>query len=105
MLAVTVSRSEGSSGFDLTLAIPHGAFLPAGVALKIDDKEPVKIAIESSNAAGVYARVPLDEALGIAVKRGVTMTVGITNRNGNVIQIPVSLAGFTAALSRIAAIK
>ena len=105
VLAVTVSRSEGSSGFDLTLAIPHGAFLPAGVALKIDDKEPVKIAIESSNAAGVYARVPLDEALGTAVKRGVTMTIGITNRNGNLIQIPVSLAGFTAALSRIAAIK
>lgn len=105
VLAVTVSRSEDNSGFDLTLAIPHGAFLPAGLALKIDDKEPVKVAIESSNAAGVYARVPLDEALGGAVKRGVTMSVGITNRSGNVIQIPVSLAGFTAALSRISALK
>ena len=78
---------------------------PPGWPLKIDDKEPVKIAIESSNAAGVYARVPLDEALGTAVKRGVTMSVGITNRSGNVIQIPVSLAGFTAALSRISALK
>lgn len=105
VLAVTVSRSESNNGFDMTLAIPHGAFLPAGLALKIDDKEPVKIAIESSNAAGVYARVPLDEALGTAVKRGVTMSVGITNRSGNVIQIPVSLAGFTAALSRISALK
>lgn len=105
VLAVTVSRAESGEGFDLTLAIPHGAYLPAGLALKIDDREPVKVAIESSSAVGVFARLPLDEALGAAVKRGISMTVVVTNRSGNLIQIPVNLAGFTAALNRIAAIK
>ena len=104
ILAVTVARSA-SGGFEMTLAIPHGAMLPAGLLLKIDDREPVKVAIESSNAAGVYARIPLDEALGAAVKRGYTMSVGITNRSGNLVQIPVTLAGFTAGLARITAVK
>ena len=104
VLAVTVARSA-ESGFEMILAIPHGAMLTAGLALKIDDREPVKVAIEWSNAAGVYARIPLDEALGSAVKRGNTMSVGITNRSGGLVQIPVTLAGFTAGLGRITALK
>lgn len=104
VLAVTVARSA-TGGFEMTLAIPHGAMLPAGLLLKIDDREPVKVVIESSNAAGVYARIPLDEALGAAVKRGNTMSVGITNRSGKLVQIPVTLAGFTAGLTRLTALK
>ena len=33
------------------------------------------------------------------------MTVGVTNRAGKLVQIPVSLAGFSAALKRLTALK
>ena len=106
VLAITVTAAPGgTSSVEMTLALPHGALLPPGLALKIDEQEPVKVAIESSNAAGVYARVALDGELGTAVKRGQQMTVGVTNRAGKLVQIPVSLAGFSAALKRLTALR
>lgn len=108
VLAITVTAAPapgGTSSVEMTLALPHGALLPPGLTLKIDEQEPVKVAIESSNAAGVYARVALDGELGTAVKRGQQMTVGVTNRAGKLVQIPVSLAGFSAALKRLTALK
>ena len=106
VLAITVTAAPGgTSSVEMTLALPHGALLPPGLALKIDEQEPVKVAIESSNAAGVYARVALDGELGAAVKRGQQMTVGVTNRAGKLVQIPVSLAGFSAALKRLTALR
>lgn len=106
VLAITVTAAQNNGeGFDMTLALPHGALLPPGLSLKIDEQEAVVVPIESSNAAGVYARVPLDGNLGNAVQRGIKMVIGVTNRAGNQVQIPVNLAGFTAALKRLSAIK
>lgn len=106
VLAITVTAAPGNAGgFELTLALPHGALLPPGLSLKIDDQEPVIVPIESSNAAGVYARVPLEGDLGTAIRRGIKMVVGLTNRAGNQVQIPVNLAGFSAALKRLSVIK
>ena len=104
VVALTVMQGA-ASGFEMTLALPHGPLLPPGLALKIDEQDAVVIAIESSNAAGVFARVPLDGDLGTAVKKGKIMSIGVTNRLGKLVQVPVSLAGFSAALKRLAALK
>ena len=106
VLAITVAAAQNNAAdFEMTLALPHGALLPPGLSLKIDEQEAVVVPIESSNAAGVYARVPLEGDLGNAVRRGIKMVIGVTNRAGNQVQIPVSLTGFSAALKRLAVIK
>lgn len=105
VLTVTVARAGAGQGFELTFALPHGAFLPAGLLLKVDEREPLKMPIEWSNSTGVYARIALDAALEAAIRRGSTMTVGVTNRAGKLIQIPVTLSGFGAGLGRITALR
>lgn len=105
VLAVSVAKSKSGDGFDMTLAMPHGVYLPAGISLKIDDAEPIKAAVESSNASGIFVTLPLDASLTPAIKRGKTMLVGITNMAGKPLQIPVNLNGFTAAFTRIQTLK
>lgn len=105
VLAVSVAKAKSGDGFDMTLAMPHGVYLPAGVSLKIDDAEPIEAQVESSNATGIFLTLPLDEKLAPAIKRGKTLLVGITNMSGKTLQIPVNLAGFTAAFTRMQALK
>lgn len=97
--------SNGAGGFELTLALPHGPLLPPGLALKVDDQEAVTVPIESSNQAGIFARVALEGEFGAAVKKGRQLSIGVTNRLGKLVEVPVSLAGFSAALKRLAALK
>lgn len=105
VLAVSVARSVSGEGYDLTFALPHGVYLPDGISLKIDDGEPIKVLIESSNASGIFATLPLDVDLAAATRRGKTMLVGITNMSRKPLQIPVNLNGFTAAFTRMQGLK
>lgn len=105
VLAVSVARTSSGAGYEITLALPHGVYLPAGISLKIDNNQPIKAVIESSNASGIFATVAMDDALAAAIKRGNTMMVGLTNMSRKELQIPVSLVGFTAAFTRMQAIK
>lgn len=105
VLAVSVAKAASGTGYEMTLALPHGVYLPAGVSVKVDSNPAVKTVIESSSPNGIFAILPMDEGLTATIKRGSTMMVNLRNMAGKDLQIPVSLAGFTATLTRMQALK
>lgn len=106
VLAVDVSRPPSQQGgLEMTLAMPHGIYLPEGIKIKIGENDGFSAVIESSNSSGIVARIAVADAFASALKKGQTMTVTITNMQGKKIQIPVALAGYAAGMARMLAIK
>ncbi len=75
---------------------PLGTYLPPGVALQIDDGEPMRVPFEQCNADGCHATLPIEPATLEALKRGALMNVAIHDGARRPLEFPVSLAGFTA---------
>jgi invasion protein IalB len=99
---VTPWRQEGASApFLLRFRLPHGLDIPAGAALKVDDKPIGSARVQTSSPEGVFARAPLDDAMLAAMKAGKLMTVEVTALNGAKLTLPVSLNGFTAIFDKL----
>lgn len=103
VLTVTVRRQEGSLA--MLLALPHGLFLPAGASYQIDAGQKATVAIQTSDQNGAYAAVPLIPDLLAAMKAGTNLNIGMESVTRNAVTIPVSLAGFTAAIDKLNATK
>lgn len=85
----------------LLFQMPLGLHLPSGVTLVIDQGQPQQTAIESCDPNGCYAGMPLEAALLAGLKAGNTLQVTLHNLARETIEVPVPLAGFSAAFARI----
>lgn len=99
VLTVTVRPQEG--GLAMLIALPHGLFLPAGASYQIDTGRKATVAIQTSDQNGAYAAVPLAPDLLAAMKAGTNLNIGMESVTRNAVTIPVSLAGFTAAIDKL----
>lgn len=81
--------------------VPLGVFLPEGLALRIDQQEPVVAPFYSCVPLGCSVRAPLNDQIIETLKRGSTVTVIVALNPRNTIEIPLSLRGFTAAMGAI----
>ncbi len=88
----------------IALTVPLGMFLPAGVAVKVDEEQRFDVPFKICTAKGCEAGNPLDEVLLRTMKSGLVARIafldGITRRQ---ITVPVSLKGFAAALRTLTA--
>lgn len=89
----------------MLLALPHGLFLPSGSSYQIDQGQKTTIAIQTSDQNGAYAATPLSADLLKAMKSGTNLNIGIESVTRKPVTIPVSLAGFTAAIDKLQALK
>ncbi|WP_246672379.1 MULTISPECIES: invasion associated locus B family protein [unclassified Mesorhizobium] len=105
VLTVTVRRQQGTPGFAMLLALPHGLFLPSGTSYQIDSGKKVTIAIQTSDQNGAYAATPLAPDLLKAMRSGATLNVGMESVTRKPVTIPVSLKGFGAAVDKLEATK
>ncbi|ESY48494.1 invasion associated locus B family protein [Mesorhizobium sp. RSR380A] len=105
VLTVTVRRDNGNGNLAMLLALPHGLFLPSGASYQIDQGQKTTIAIQTSDQNGAYAATPLSADLLKAVKSGTNLNIGIESVTRKPVTIPVSLAGFTAAIDKLQALK
>lgn len=103
VMTMIVRRDEETGGLTALVRLPHGLFLPAGIALQVDGGAPVRAAIQTSDASGVYASVPLTAVLAGAMKAGRSMSVAMQSVKREPIALTVSLTGFTAASATLAA--
>ncbi len=87
------------------LTSPLGTYLPPGVALQIDDGEPMRVPFEQCNADGCHATLPIAPATLEALKRGALMNVAIYDGARRPLEFPVSLAGFTAGFRALREVK
>ncbi|WP_161633533.1 invasion associated locus B family protein [Mesorhizobium erdmanii] len=105
VLTVTVRRDNGNGSLAMLLALPHGLFLPSGVSYQIDQGQKTTIAIQTSDQNGAYAATPLSPELVKAMKSGTNLNIGMESVTRKPVTIPVSLAGFTAAIAKLETIK
>ncbi|WP_246677488.1 invasion associated locus B family protein [Mesorhizobium sp. B2-3-12] len=105
VLTVTVRRDNANGSLAMLLALPHGLFLPSGASYQIDQGQKTTIAIQTSDQNGAYAATPLAPELIKAMKAGTNLNIGMESVTRKPVTIPVSLAGFTAALTKLESIK
>lgn len=106
VLTVTIRKeSGGKPGYAMLLALPHGLFLPAGVTYQVDNGPKSTAVIQTSDRNGTYAVVPVSPDVLTAMKAGTKLDVGMESVTRKKVIIPVSLAGFTAAIGKLQTIK
>ncbi|RWA99066.1 MAG: invasion associated locus B family protein [Mesorhizobium sp.] len=105
VLTVTVRRDNGNGSLAMLLALPHGLFLPSGASFQIDQGQKTTIAIQTSDQNGAYAATPLSADLIKAMNSGTNLNIGMESVTRKPVTIPVSLAGFTAAVAKLESIK
>jgi invasion protein IalB len=82
----------------LAMLPPVNTYLPAGALVKIDDKEPLKLAYQTCDQAGCYAEAPVEPAVVDQMKTGKQIAYLGMDTNGRPLSIPLPLEGFAKAL-------
>ena len=81
--------------------LPLGLNLPAGAKLQIDDGKTSDLEIQTCEARGCYANMPLAPDTLAAMKSGKQLKVSFQNMANDTIMIPMPLADFAAAYEKI----
>lgn len=101
LLAVVIQPQTIEPKLAILLSLPHGLYLPAGTAFKIDDGEENRMVIETCDVEGCYASGGLIQKQVDAMMKGEKMLIAFQASNKKPITIPITLAGFTAAFKKI----
>lgn len=101
LLKVSVRIPEKSKTGAIMLQLPHGMFLPDGITLEIDGKDPTKEPVQTCDQKGCYVGLALDDALLQRMQSGTTFSITFKNLQKNDIKIPVTLSGFKEAYGKL----
>lgn len=106
LLQITVNGPVGKAGKPtLLVLLPHGLFLPAGIALKVDKDKEKKLVIQTADQNGSYAGLALEEGFLAKLQKGTKLVVSMVSSKKQRINIPVSLAGFSSSYKRLVSSK
>jgi len=81
--------------------LPLGLNLPAGARLQVDDGKSSDLPIQTCEARGCYANVPVAPDLLAAMKSGKQLKISFQNLAKETITIPMLLTDFAAAYEKI----
>jgi invasion protein IalB len=81
--------------------LPLGLNLPGGAKLQVDEGKIVDAQIQTCEARGCYASVPIAPDLLAALRSGKQLKVSFQNLGKETITIPMPLADYAAAYDRI----
>jgi invasion protein IalB len=85
----------------MTVHLPQNLFLPAGVALRVDDGKALQLSLQTCDARGCYAGLAVSAELLESLKKGAQLHLGIQTMLRERIGIIVPLKGFTAGYRKI----
>jgi invasion protein IalB len=81
--------------------VPLGLSIRTGVRLKVDEREPVSLDIQTCEASGCYAGGPLAGPLLDGLKGGKMLTLLFNDLQKKEIGIQIDLTGFAAQFEKI----
>jgi len=81
----------------LLAMLPLGSALQPGALVKLDDKEPIKLAYTTCDQAGCYAEAQIEPALVDQMKTGKQIAYLGIDVTGRALSIPLPLDGFAKA--------
>jgi len=87
------------------VTVPLMVALQEGIAISIDKKGAFVAPYHHCNPEGCVAGLPLDEKVLAAFKKGNEATIRLVAVNGEVLDLPLSLSGFTAGYGALPNIK
>ncbi len=99
--AVGLAPADGTP--TVVLSLPLGIALPPGVAIRIDDGTAAKFPVERCEPDGCRAGMKLRPATVKQLGAGDKLTITFFDGERKPIEMPLSLAGFTAAYQALAA--
>jgi invasion protein IalB len=83
------------------IQLPLGLSIRTGVRLKVDDREPLAVDIQTCEAGGCYAGGPMTDGLVESLRGGKMMTLLFNDLQKKEIGIQIDLAGFSAVYDKI----
>lgn len=101
VLRIGVRYPEPDKPAMVFLTLPLGVYLPTGLLLQIDDGETLRIPVEICLPNGCHTRMALEKALLQKLKAGQQAKLAFRDSRQQQINVPVSLAGFTAAFAAL----
>ncbi len=81
--------------------LPLGLNLPAGAKLQVDEGKASDVLIQTCEARGCYANLPVSPEMLATLKSGKQLKVSFQNLAKETITIPMPLADFAAAYDKI----
>ncbi|HEY4199607.1 MAG TPA: invasion associated locus B family protein [Devosiaceae bacterium] len=105
LMLVAIRKNPTDNQLAMQFVLPHGLNLPSGLSYQVDTGAKSTVAFATSGQDGTVAVLPLTPELLTTLKAGSTLNVSTQTANGNAFGIPVSLAGFTAAIDRLNTLK
>jgi|SRR5690348_14263503 len=85
----------------LTIQLPLGLFLPAGVTLKFDEGKTDRFDVQTCDQKGCYLQMPVSNEMLQQIGKSKQMSVTFQNLSKQDIGVPVSLNGFMVAYDKI----
>jgi invasion protein IalB len=95
VFALFASSATGSA--NVQIALPLGISVPSGIQLTLGNGYQSRIEIQRCTPQGCIVEGTGSDALLTAMKQEASGTIGVANEDGQQIQLPFSLSGFTAA--------
>ncbi len=85
--------------YGMRLTLPHGIDFPAGVTIKVDDKDARKFPVTTADSDGAYSRVIVSPEFLAEMRAGNTMALQVKSIEGRTINLEITLKGFSASLA------
>ncbi|MEM7541958.1 MAG: invasion associated locus B family protein [Pseudomonadota bacterium] len=101
VMQFAVGYVQGTNAPVALLSLPLGISLPPGAQLEIPEREPIEITIERCDPTGCRGGFRIEDELLAALLAAQTMTITFHDRNRKPIQVPLSMAGFTAGFAAL----
>jgi invasion protein IalB len=99
--AVQTSGAKDDRKGAFLIQLPLGLSIRTGVRLKVDDREPLAVDIQTCEAGGCYAGGPMTDGLVESLRGGKMMTLLFNDLQKKEIGIQIDLAGFSAVYDKI----
>jgi invasion protein IalB len=99
--SVTVRLPPTTNKPVMMIQTPVGLYLPAGVAMQVDEAPPLRLVVQTCDTKGCYAGDQISPQLLETMKAGKRLSVIFQNLEKKDISVQLTLAQFAEAYQRI----
>jgi invasion protein IalB len=85
----------------MTIRIPIGPYLPAGLNMRVDDGKSQPISLQTCDQGGCYGETPLNTDLLTALKGSKRLSLTFQNMAKTTVVLPIPLDNFADAFKKI----
>lgn len=105
VLLISIKNSATGDAKIMLVRVVHGVYLPSGLSIKVEKGQPIVIAFQKSDQAGVYAALPLTDKLIADMRKGKDLTFSMEVEQGKPLELVARLFGFGPAFDRLNSVR